>query len=142
MVSYILDTHIFLNAYMRPEKNSKSVKKIIDDINNVKYLSAISLIEIAQLIESKPKELNLKVSLSIFFEGAFREMDIQILPILPEHAQRFYEIQFIKEHGDQYDKTIIAQGASTGFIVISDDEKFPFYPIKLISNNKEISAIK
>jgi PIN domain nuclease of toxin-antitoxin system len=135
MVAYLLDTHIFINAYMRPEKNSKKVKKIIDETNSVKYLSAISLIEIAQLIESKPKELSIKVPLSVFFDTALSQLNIQILPILPAHAQRFYEIQFIKEHRDQYDKTIIAQAASTGFTVISDDEKFPFYPIKLISNN-------
>ena len=48
---------------------------------------------------------------------------------------RFYEIQMIKDHKDQYDRTIIAQAASTGFTVLSDDSKFPFYPIELISNN-------
>lgn len=72
----------------------------------------------------------------MFFDNALKDLNVQILPILPAHAQRFYEIQFIKEHRDQYDKTIIAQAASTGFIVISDDEKFPFYPIKIISNRK------
>ncbi len=135
MVSYLIDSHIFLNACLRQEKNGKIVTKIFESNNNNKYLSAISLIEIAQLIESKPKEIKINTSLAVFFENALKDLNVQILPILPAHAQRFYEIQFIKEHRDQYDKTIIAQAASTGFTVISDDEKFPFYPIKLISNN-------
>ena len=133
MVSYLIDTHIFLNACLRQDKNGKVVTKIIENTNNYKYLSAISLIEIAQLVESKPKDLKIATNLSSFFDNALKDLNVQILPILPEHAQRFYEIQFIKEHRDQYDKTIIAQAASTGFTVISDDEKFPFYPIKLIS---------
>lgn len=136
MVSYLIDTHIFINAYLRQEKNGKEITKIFENNNNHKYLSAISLIEIAQLIESKPKEIKINTSLTVFFDNALKDLNVQILPILPAHAQRFYEIQFIKEHRDQYDKTIIAQAASTGFIVISDDEKFPFYPIKIISNRK------
>jgi PIN domain nuclease of toxin-antitoxin system len=73
MKSYLLDTHIFLNACGRPEKNGKKIVKILES-DSPKYLSAISLVE-------------------------------------------------------------IAQAASTGFTVLSDDTKFPFYPIELISNN-------
>jgi PIN domain nuclease of toxin-antitoxin system len=134
MKSYLLDTHIFLNAWVRPEKNGKKISKIIDS-DSPKYLSAISLVEIAQLLESKPKEVKTTVPLATFFQQALSNLQVQILDITPEHAQRFYEIQMINDHKDQYDRTIIAQAASTGFTVLSDDTKFPFYPIELISNN-------
>ena len=134
MKSYLLDTHIFLNAWVRPEKNGKKITKIIDS-DNPKYLSAISLVEIAQLLESKPKEVKTTVPLATFFQQALSNLQVQILDITPEHAQRFYEIHMIKDHKDQYDRTIIAQAASTGFTVLSDDTKFPFYPIELVSNN-------
>ncbi len=134
MKSYLLDTHIFLNAWVRPEKNGKKIVKIIDS-NSPKYISAISLVEIAQLLESKPKEVKITVPLATFFQQALSNLQVQVLNITPEHAQRFYEIQMIKDHKDQYDRTIIAQAASTGFTVLSDDTKFPFYPIELISNN-------
>lgn len=55
MKCYLLDTHIFLNAWGRPEKNGKKITKILES-DCPKYLSAISLVEIAQLLESKPKE--------------------------------------------------------------------------------------
>ena len=71
----------------------------------------------------------------MFLHQALTDLQVEILPITPEHAQRFYEIQMIKDHKDQYDRTIIAQAANTGFTVLSDDTKFPFYPIELISNN-------
>jgi PIN domain nuclease of toxin-antitoxin system len=134
MKSYLLDTHIFLNAYIRQDKNSKRMTKIIDS-DSPKYLSAISLVEIAQLLESKPKEIKIDVPLATFLQQALTDLQVEILAITPEHAQRFYEIQMIKDHKDQYDRTIIAQAASTGFTVLSDDIKFPFYPIELISNN-------
>jgi PIN domain nuclease of toxin-antitoxin system len=134
MKSYLLDTHVFINAYMKPEKNRQNIKKILAS-NSPKYLSAISLVEIAQLLESKPKEININVSLSTFINQALSDLQVQVLAITPEHAQRFYEIQLIKDHQDPNDRMIIAQAASTGFIVLSDDKKFPFYPIQVVSNN-------
>jgi PIN domain nuclease of toxin-antitoxin system len=134
MKTYLLDTHIFLNAYMKPEKNGKAITKILESTNNIKYVSAITLIEIGLLLESKPKEFNIKIPLSTFINQALSALQVQVLAITPEHAQRFYEIQLMKDHKDQFDRTIIAQGASTGFTVLSDDENFPFYPIALISN--------
>lgn len=134
MKTYLLDTHIFLNAYMKPEKNGKAITKILESTNNIKYVSAITLIEIGLLLESKPKEFNIKIPLSTFINQALTALQVQVLAITPEHAQRFYEIQLMKGHKDQFDRTIIAQGASTGFTVLSDDENFPFYPITLISN--------
>lgn len=134
MKVYLLDTHIFLNAYIKPEKNSPKIRRIIDG-NSPKYLSAISLIEIAQLVESKPKDIKINVPLAVFIAQALTDLGVQVLAITPEHSQRFYEIQLVKDHKDQFDRVIIAQGASTGFTVLSDDSKFPHYAITLISNN-------
>lgn len=121
---------------MKPEKIGREMTKILESEKNIRYLSAISLVEIAQLLESKPKELNIKIPLSTFIEQALNDLQVRVLAITPEHAQRFYEIQLVKDHKDQFDRTIIAQAASTGFIVLSDDSKFPFYPIVVVSNNK------
>lgn len=125
MKSYLLDTHIFINAHISPNKIGKKMTKILES-DSPKFLSAISLVEIAQLLESKPKEVKIDVPLATFFNQALTDLQVEILPITPEHAQRFYEIQMIKDHKDQYDRTIIAQAASTGFTVLSDDTKFPF----------------
>lgn len=107
MKSYLLDTHIFINAYISPNKNGKKITKILES-DSPKFISAISLVEIAQLLESKPKEIKIEVPLSTFFYNALSDLQVEILQIMPEHAQRFYEIQMIKDHKDQYDRTIIA----------------------------------
>lgn len=134
MKSYLLDTHIFLWAYFKPEKLSRPIARIINS-SSPKYISAISLIEIAQVIESRPKEIKAAAPLSTFLSQALSDLQVQVLAIAPEHAQRFYEIQLMKDHRDQFDRIILAQGASTGFTILSDDTKFPYYPISLISNN-------
>ncbi len=61
-------------------------------------------------------------------------LQVQTLVITPDHAQRYYEIQAITDHKDPFDRSIIAQAASTGFTVLSDDRKFPLYPVTVISN--------
>jgi len=134
MKSYLLDTHIFLDAYNKPDNIGKAIRKILTG-NSPKYVSAISLIEIAQLFEFKPKEIKVTAPLSTFISQALSDLQVQVLAITPEHSQRFYEIQLMKDHKDPFDRVIIAQGTSTGFTVLSDDTKFPYYPITLISND-------
>lgn len=134
MKIYILDTHIFLRAYGEPEKIGKNISRVLERGNSFFYLSAISLIEIAQLYESKLKEFNIKVPVATFISQARAELRVQVLPITVEHSQRYYEIQPEKGHDDPFDRTIIAQGAYTGLTVLSDDRRFPNYPITLIAN--------
>ncbi|WP_288423851.1 type II toxin-antitoxin system VapC family toxin [uncultured Spirosoma sp.] len=133
MKGYLLDTHIFLNAYSKPEKISRKITRIIMG-SSPKYISAISLIEIAQLFETKPKEIKATAPLSTFIDQALSDLQVQVLAITTDHAQRFYEIQLVEEHRDPFDRIIIAQAASTGFTVLSDDRKFAHYPISLLSN--------
>ncbi len=67
MKRYLLDTHIFLWAYAQPERLGKTMTRIMTNPNSVKYLSAISFIQIAQLYETKPKDFDFKVPLSTLF---------------------------------------------------------------------------
>ena len=133
MKSYILDTHIFLNAFIRPEKNKNKISKILLS-DNPKYISAISLIEIALLVESKPKEFKINTALSQYIQNALTDLQVEILGITPEHTQRFFEINLLENHKDQFDRIILSQAISTGYVLLSDDEKFPLYPVTLISN--------
>ncbi len=134
MKSYLLDTHIFLRAYGEPEKLGKNVSRALGKGNALYYVSTITLIEIAQLYENKPKEFDIKIPVGAFINQALTELRVQVLPIAAEHAQRYYEIQPVENHKDPFDRIIIAQAAHTGFTALSDDRYFPQYPIVLISN--------
>lgn len=134
MKKIILDTHILLWAINEPKKLSPKVRAILESEKTICFVSAASLWETAYLLETNKIKIG-KKPLAVFWEEALIELRAEILNITPHHVQRFYEIQPLKNHADQFDRMIIAQSASTGIPVISDDGKFPAYPmIQLIEN--------
>lgn len=133
MKKYLLDTHIFLNAFVKPDKISKKVLKIIES-DSEKFISAISLIEIALLVESKPKEFKPTTGLSEYIKKGLKDLNVKVLEITTEHAENFYNITLIDNHKDQFDRMIIAQGMSKSMIVISNDQFFPDYKLELIND--------
>jgi PIN domain nuclease of toxin-antitoxin system len=133
MKKVLLDTHIFLWAAHNPDKLSRKVKNLLQSYNTSRYISIASIWETAYLLETN--KIGLNKPLSVFWEEALLELDVEILHITPQHIQRLYEIQLIKGHSDQFDRMIIAQAASTNIPVISNDRKFPLYKmIQLIEN--------
>jgi PIN domain nuclease of toxin-antitoxin system len=134
-MNYLLDTHIFIWASTDSLRLGKKVKTLMGDPKNELFLSAVSLWEMSFLMETKPKDLKINKPLVAFIEDVLRQLRVQILDITPAHAQRHYEIQPVPDHHDLFDRMIIAQGASTGLPVVSDDGKFPRYPmIQVIAN--------
>lgn len=101
MKSYLLDTHVFLWAASKPEKLGRKISRALEKEGSLYHLSAISLIEIAQLYETKPREFSVKTPLATFVSQALTEMRVRVLAIEVEHAQRYYEIQPLKGHNDR-----------------------------------------
>ena len=99
-----------------------------------------SLVEIAQLFETKPKEIKATAPLSTCIDQALSYLQVQVLAITTDHAQRFYEIQLLEEHRAPFAHIILLQAASTSFTVLSDDHKFAYYPISLLSNRDRLVA--
>ncbi len=131
MKNYLLDTQIFIKAFQQPESLPKKIIKLIEDPRTIKYVSSVTFWEIAYLLDSKPHVFKLKVPLTAFINEALMSLQIITINLSPEHSQRFYEIQPIKDHKDIFDRMLIAQAASSGFIMVSTDLKFSNYPIKL-----------
>lgn len=131
MKNYLLDTQIFIKAFQQPELLPSKITKLLEDPRTIKYVSSVSFWEMAYLLDSKPHIFKIKVPLSTFIHEALQSLQVITLNLTPEHSQRFYEIQPIKEHRDIFDRMLIAQAASTGFTMVSTDRNFPYYPIKL-----------
>ena len=131
MKNYLLDTQIFIKAFPQPESFSKKIVKLLEDPSTIKYVSSVTFWEISYLLDSKPHVFKLKVPLTAFINEALKSLQIIILNLSPEHSQRFYEIQPVKDHKDIFDRMLIAQAASSGFIMVSTDLKFSNYPIRL-----------
>ncbi|TAF73039.1 MAG: type II toxin-antitoxin system VapC family toxin [Bacteroidetes bacterium] len=133
MKKYLLDTHIFLNAYIKPEKISRKVIKILES-DSEKFISAISLIEIPLLMESKPKEFKPTKGINEYIKNGLKDLNVKVLDITTEHSENFYNINLVDGHKDQFDRMIIAQGMSKNVVVISNDKYFPEYKLELISD--------
>lgn len=124
MKNYLLDTQIFIKAFPQPESFSKKIVKLLEDPSTIKYVSSVTFWEISYLLDSKPHVFKLKVPLTAFINEALKSLQIITLNLSPEHSQRFYEIQPVKDHKDIFDRMLIAQAASSGFIMVSTDLKF------------------
>ena len=135
-MNLLLDTHILIWAVTEEEKIGRKSKKLLENPNNNLFVSVASIWETAYLFETKPKSLKIKKLLATFWDETIVELRIPILNITPQHCQRFYEIQFVENHNDIFDRMIIAQSASTGISLVSADRKFLLYKmIKVISND-------
>ncbi len=131
MKNYLLDTQVFIKAFQQPELLPKKIAKLLEDTRTIKYVSAVTFWEMAYLLDSKPHIFKIKVPLSTFISEAVLSLQVIVLNLTPEHSQRFYEIQPLKDHKDIFDRMLISQAASTGFIMVSTDRNFPLYPINL-----------
>lgn len=127
MKNYLLDTHVFLWAYSRPEKLSAPVARVVVKPGLGKFISAATLWECAHLLETRPGELRINQPLATYLDQALQELQVSVLHVTPQHAQRYYEIQPLRDHGDPFDRMILAQASATGFTLVSSDGRFPTY---------------
>ena len=128
-MNLLLDTHAliwFINGDNQlPEKSIKLIKKL----DNKCFVSIVSIWEIA-----------IKLSLGkLDLHGGFDEIsrilrryEIELLPITFEHIQTLISLDY--HHRDPFDRIIISQGLVEKFVVVTKDENFPKYNIKIVWN--------
>lgn len=126
-MNVLLDTHVFIWAINKPERLTKSDYRYLQNPKNRIFVSAASLWEISFLLESRPGELKVTTELSDFIASGLETLNAEILPILPSHAQRHFEIQPAEGHSDLFDRMILAQAASENLLLLSYDRQFPKY---------------
>ncbi len=123
----LLDTHTLIWFLNGDEKLSEKAKISIEDINNRKIVSIVSVWEIA-----------IKISLDKFrFPKGFKhflemveENGFEILPITFEHAMVLSTLEFI--HRDPFDRLMIAQCKSDRLVLLTKDDYIIKYKIQTI----------
>lgn len=106
---------------------SKSRRQIISNRTNDAYFSIASLWEIA--IKISVGKLTLANPLADVIKQLGIE-NIELLSILPEHTLQVSTLPF--HHRDPFDRIIIAQGQIENLSVMTDDQEFKNYAIKII----------
>ena len=124
-MKYLLDTHTLLWFLQGEKKLSDKARRLIDSPRNSKFLSIVSLWEIAikvslgKLVLDKP------------FERLFPEQlyfnRIEVLDITVDSLIKLTTLPF--HHRDPFDRLIIAQALVEGLPIISTDTVFDAYEI-------------
>jgi len=124
-MNVLIDTHIFLYlANGDLNKLKQKHLKVLKNINNTIYLSALSIAEIS-----------IKTSINkLKFDGdileVLNDMDIKVLEFDAKSAVLLKDLPYY--HKDPFDRMIIAQAITNKLKIITYDEKFKFYDCKII----------
>jgi len=123
----VLDTHAliwFING--DNQLPDKSVK-LICNLDTKCYVSIASIWEIA--IKLSLGKLDLAGGLDEVSK-IMNRFEIDLLPITFEHLQKLLTLEF--HHRDPFDRIIISQGLTEEFTIITKDENFKKYNVKII----------
>ena len=125
----LLDTHTFLWFVNDNPKLSDHLKDLIEDINNVSYLSMASLWEMS--IKFNLGKLTLDPNYEEFVEREVTTSTIQLLNIELSHLRINATIPF--HHRDPFDRLIIAQSMAEDIPIVTVDSAFDKYEVSLVN---------
>lgn len=125
----LLDTHALIWFINGDEQLPDKSIKLIRNIDIKCFISIASIWKIAIKLSLGKLDLN----------GGFDEIsrimrryEIELLPITFEHIQKLLTLDF--HHRDPFDRIIISQGLVEKLTVVTKDENFLKYNIKLLWN--------
>jgi PIN domain nuclease of toxin-antitoxin system len=128
-MNFLLDTHAFLWFVNDNPKLSNHLKDLIEDENNISYLSTASLWEMS--IKYNLGKLTLNTSYEAFIEEEIVKSRIKLLNIELEHLK--INANLPSHHGDPFDRLIIAQSIVENIPIITVDSVFKKYSVTIIS---------
>ncbi|WP_017293828.1 type II toxin-antitoxin system VapC family toxin [Geminocystis herdmanii] len=124
----LLDTHAFILWTLSPEKLSINGLNLIENTDNILYLSIASI-----------WEMQIKISINkLYFDNPLAEIitnqrninNIEILTIELEHIWQLNNIPL--HHRDPFDRMLIAQAVTKKIPILSIDSIFNQYSVNII----------
>lgn len=135
----LLDTNIYVFMVSDIDSLTRDVRAVLEDVENLKYLSIVSLQELIIAFRTKGLLSNVWKNETEMVEFVLHDPAV-VVDNIDEHVIRSLaelEINETQEHKDPYDHIIIAQAMSHRMTLVSSDTKFPFYckqGLQLIKN--------
>ena len=138
---YLLDTNIFVYSAIDTDSISADVRAILEDYDNVFYMSAESVRELIVAYRNKGLGARYWKTPEAMVRAIEEDYNITILPLKKEHMLTYsqMDINEAQGHKDPSDHVIIAQAITEKIPLISSDTRFPFYVnqgLELIANVK------
>ena len=123
-MTYLLDTAVFLWAVASPEKLSPAVRRAIE---SGKHPLAVSVASLWEVVVKAQKGLLHLEDPQRWLEAGLKSIEAEVLPIRPAHVYQVGRLPMI--HKDPFDRLLLAQAASEGWVLVSNDETVREYPV-------------
>lgn len=123
----LLDTHAFLWAITEDARLSQRASDIFTGPSDLS-LSMVSIWEI--LIKVQTGKLNLPRPAGAYVLGQLAYNEIETLPVTLNHLLSFEKLAV--QHGDPFDRMLIAQSVEENLPIITADRYFKQYPARVI----------
>jgi PIN domain nuclease of toxin-antitoxin system len=121
----LLDTHTLLWFLANDARLSRTAKTAIEDLANERWLSPISLLEIA--IKVRLGKLPLPAPFAVMFPADLLAADIHLLPLEADHIEPLTTLP--PHHKDPFDRLIVATALVEGLTLASADRAFDDYGV-------------
>lgn len=122
-MNLLLDTHILLLATAEPSRLSPQATELIGNEDNHLYFSAASLWEV--VTKNAPGRPDFRVDPHLLRRGLV-DNGYSELPITSQHTLALSHLPDI--HKDPFDRILVAQAETEGFLLITSDELVARYP--------------
>ena len=122
-MNLLLDTHVLLWFLTDNKRLNAIARGAIEDRANQRWLSPISLLEIA--IKNRLGKLMLPAPFGTLFPADLLAQDIQILPMESRHIEPLTSLPM--HHKDPFDRVIAATAIVENFTLVSADPAFDAY---------------
>ena len=119
----LLDTHVLLWFLTNNKKLSATARAAIEDLANERWLSPISLLEIA--LKHRLGKLPLHAPFRVLFPADLLKEDIHLLPLEPRHIEPLTTLPL--HHKDPFDRLIAATVLIERLMLVSADSAFDAY---------------
>jgi len=124
-MNYLLDTHYVLLSLFAPGKIPASIVKIIENEEDEKYVSGISIWKISLKYSIGKLELygtNPEGLYDSILEAGFKILDLKNID-----AATFFRLPLQDNHKDPFDRLLIWQAIQNNLIFLTKDKKIDQY---------------
>jgi len=123
----LLDTHAFLFAILEPERLSAKVRKLFEDPEVPRWVSVVSLWEIAVKIQIGKLDLPRDAD---FYQKHLRALHALVLAVDVRHSLGLFALPM--HHKDPFDRLLIAQAREEKMTLVTRDAAIRDYEIRTI----------
>jgi len=124
----LVDTHALLWFIFDDAHLSARATQVLEDRNVAKVISIVSLWEI--VIKVQIKKLSLGMSPGELFSEYITSREIELLGVEIPHLLEYERLPL--HHRDPFDRLLISQAITERLPVVTGDENFSGYSVKLI----------